>query len=62
MVQARIDARNHEFMPSSLLASQFEILEPLNDDERGMRVDIGLNPDEIVRVITDELKRLNMSL
>jgi gluconokinase len=62
MVQARIDARNHEFMPSSLLASQFEILEPLNDDERGMRVDIGPNPDEIVRVVTDELKRLNMWL
>ena len=58
VVQARIEARHHDFMPSSLLASQFETLESLDDDERGMRVDIEMNPDAIVSKIEVELRRL----
>ena len=58
VVQARVEARRHDFMPLSLLASQFEVLEPLDDDERGMRVDIEMNPDVIVSKIEVELRRL----
>jgi gluconokinase len=62
VIQARIDTRSHEFMPPSLVASQFETLEPLDDDERGMRVDIELDPDEIVSKIEAELKRLIIAI
>ncbi len=62
VVQARIDARSHEFMPPSLLASQFETLEPLDDDESGMRVNIELDPDEVLSAIVAELKPPNMAI
>lgn len=58
VVQERILLRSHEFMPPSLLASQFANLEPLEMDERGMRVDITLAPEEIVNQIVGELKKL----
>ena len=48
LIHARIEARPHEFMPTSLLASQFAILEPLQSDEHGMSVDIQSTPQEIV--------------
>lgn len=54
-VQERILGRNHEFMPPSLLVSQFADLEGLELDESGMRVDIRLTPEEIVNQILDEL-------
>lgn len=55
LIRSRIEARPHEFMPASLLASQFAILEPLQSDERGMCVDIRLTPGEIVDQIETEL-------
>jgi carbohydrate kinase (thermoresistant glucokinase family) len=58
VLQARITARQHEFMPPSLLVSQFATLEPLGNDEQGLRVDVELNPDEIVDTIETELRRL----
>lgn len=57
-VRERILPRNHEFMPPSLLASQFANLEPLEMDERGIRVDITLTPEDIVNQIINELKNL----
>lgn len=48
LISARIGARRHEFMPAGLLRSQFETLEPLQADERGVRVDIALSPAQIV--------------
>ena len=42
-----MDHREH-FMPSSLLTSQEETLEPLQDDERGWAFDITPTPAEIV--------------
>ncbi len=48
LVAARIGDRRHEFMPAGLLQSQYDILEPLEGDERGIVVDIGLSPAEIV--------------
>jgi gluconokinase len=44
-------------MPPSLLDSQFASLEPLEADERGMRIDITSDPDEIVSQIEAELRR-----
>ena len=35
-------------MPASLLASQFETLEPLEADERGVTIDVDQDIDSIV--------------
>lgn len=43
----RMRHRRH-FMPPSLLTSQFETLEPLEDDELGAVVDIAPPPDQVV--------------
>lgn len=48
LVAERVGARSHEFMPPALLQSQYDILEPLADDERGVRISIQNAPDEIV--------------
>ena len=55
LIRSRIEARPHEFMPASLLATQFAILEPLESDERGMCVDIALSPQDIVVQIEAKL-------
>ena len=47
--------RHHEYMPNSLLDSQFATLEPLADDERGIVVDLAQTPDEMVRFVKDKL-------
>lgn len=54
-IQARISLRNHEFMPSSLLDSQFANLEPLQADERGMRIEIGDSPQSMCSGIIQSL-------
>jgi gluconokinase len=51
LVSARIGARRHEYMPAGLLKSQFDTLEPLQDDERGVIVDIALSPAQIIDAI-----------
>jgi carbohydrate kinase (thermoresistant glucokinase family) len=55
-IEARLTSREDGFMPPSLLASQFVILEPLQDDERGIRIDIARAPIEIVGLIEAELR------
>ena len=44
---ARMAARNHEFMPATLLASQLEALEPLDADERHVLLDVRQSPAEL---------------
>ncbi|RXZ67153.1 SDR family oxidoreductase [Agromyces albus] len=44
----RMRARDHEFMPATLLASQVAVLEPLGDDEGGVVIDITRSPDDVV--------------
>ncbi|MGO4236125.1 hypothetical protein [Pseudarthrobacter sp. YAF2] len=44
---ARMAARNHEFMPASLLASQLAALEPLGADEAHVLLDVGRSPDQL---------------
>lgn len=55
VIAARISNRDHEFMPSSLLDSQYETLEPLKDDEAHLVLDIEDSPDEMVKKATDYL-------
>ena len=56
LVQERIAGRNHEFMPPSLLTSQYSSLEALDADESGVRVDIRLPPTQIVKHIEQRLR------
>jgi carbohydrate kinase (thermoresistant glucokinase family) len=55
VIHARIESRRQEIISGSLLASQFAVLEPLREDERGMRVDIERSPEVIVNDIVAEL-------
>lgn len=48
VVARRQASRPGHFMPASLVASQFETLEPLGGDERGTAIDIDQNIDSIV--------------
>jgi len=53
LISARITARQHEYMPASLLQSQFDDLEERQDDEPGLTVDIAKTPAQIVeRIMT----------
>ena len=47
LLRDRMENRDH-FMPASLLTSQIDTLEPLDDDETGVSVDVGLAVDDIV--------------
>jgi gluconokinase len=48
VVARRQATRPGHFMPASLLDSQFETLEPLEEDERGFVVDVAQPVDQIV--------------
>jgi gluconokinase len=53
LIHSRITARHHQYMPPSLLQSQFDTLEERADDEPGITVDVGESPDQIVnRIVT----------
>ena len=47
LIAQRQGARQDHFMPSSLLQSQFDTLEPLADDEEGVVIDVAGTPEEI---------------
>ena len=53
LIAARMQARQNHYMPPSLLDSQFRDLEPLQDDEAGITLDIGTAPELLVEQITD---------
>ena len=48
LISSRVNARHGSFMPTSLLSSQFEALEPLGVDEIGVRIDVGQDMAQIV--------------
>ncbi|MGY4650628.1 gluconokinase [Mycobacterium sp. URHB0021] len=48
VIGRRQASRPGHFMPASLLASQFETLEPLDPDERGITIDVDQDIDAIV--------------
>jgi gluconokinase len=48
VLSARMADRTKHFMPTDLLRSQFDTLEPLGDDEAGAAVDVSPPVDEVV--------------
>ena len=48
MIGRRQASRPGHFMPATLLASQFETLEPLAADERGVSIDVDQDIDSII--------------
>ena len=48
LIAARQATRPGHFMPTSLMASQFATLEPLQPDERGVTIDVDQDIDAIV--------------
>ena len=56
LIAGRIAARSHEYMPVTLLQSQYDTLEPLEADERGIRVSVENSPEEVVdEILADYL-------
>ncbi len=51
VVRERVQSRTHEYMPPELLQSQYDTLEPLAGDERGIRVSIEQPPAAMVEQI-----------
>ncbi len=58
IIVARQLDRDHEYIPASLLESQFATLEPPADDERHIELDVSPSPDDLVRTIIAELPAL----
>jgi gluconokinase len=58
LIARRLAHRHHEYMPASLLDSQYATLEPLDRDERGFAVDIGAGADALVDRIVAGLSGL----
>lgn len=56
LLQSRLGAREGHFMPASLLDSQLETLEPLSDDEPGIRIDVDASVEQIVAEAADALR------
>lgn len=50
LIASRQAGRSDHFMPTSLMTSQFDALEPLDPDERGMAIDVGHSVDAIVEM------------
>lgn len=48
LIERRLRMRRAHYMPPSLLASQLRDLEPLQDDEGGLTLDIGAAPERLV--------------
>jgi gluconokinase len=55
LIASRMASRRHEYMPASLLKSQFDILEAPGDDENPLVLPIDREPDELVREIVAKL-------
>ncbi|MFF3318541.1 gluconokinase [Streptomyces sp. NPDC003035] len=47
LIEERMAERRGHFMPTALLDSQFATLQPLQDDEAGVAVDVSGSPEEI---------------
>jgi gluconokinase len=47
LIDRRQAERTEHFMPPSLATSQFDVLEPLDSDERGLAIDVGQRVDTI---------------
>ena len=57
LIEKRLAARAHEYMPATLLRSQFDTLEEPVPGENAIVVAIDGSPDEIVETIIDRIDR-----
>jgi gluconokinase len=55
LIEQRVRERHGHFMPASLVISQLETLEPLTADERGVVLDVGASPAQIVETFVAQL-------
>ena len=51
LLMRRLNERTHRYMPSSLLDSQLETLEPPDADERALSLDVAMSPGGLVEKI-----------
>lgn len=56
LLAARMAARPGHFMPVSLLDSQLATLEPLQPEERGLRLDVSRSPAELADAISGAVR------
>lgn len=59
VIGKRQASRPGHFMPASLLKSQFQTLEPLEPDERGITIDVDKNIDAIVDSYIDSTEHVD---
>jgi gluconokinase len=57
VIHERMKHRTHEYMPSSLLDSQIDALEPLQPDESGIVLDLALTPNTLA---AEAIERLDL--
>ncbi|WP_022886646.1 gluconokinase [Glaciibacter superstes] len=57
LIHERMLQRDHEYMPASLLQTQFDDLEEPTADEAAITVDIGETPEQIVHRVIESLNR-----
>lgn len=55
LIEDRMGHRRGHFMPTALLDSQFAALQPLEQDEAGVAVDVGGSPEEIAERAAEAL-------
>jgi gluconokinase len=61
LISSRLSVRKHEYMPASLLKSQFDTLEePDETVENAVTIDIDQEPEAIVAEIVDRLRAKGM--
>ncbi|MFI9294063.1 gluconokinase [Streptomyces gardneri] len=58
LIEGRMSARKGHFMPTALLDSQFAALQPLEEDETGVAVDVSGTPEEIAARAVAALRAL----
>jgi gluconate kinase len=56
LLEQRLAARSHRYMPASLLQSQLDTLEPPGADERAIALDIASPVGALVAATLQELK------
>ncbi|MFB7251657.1 gluconokinase [Microbacterium sp. NPDC056234] len=61
LVAERVGARTHEYMPAALLQSQYDTLEPLGEDEHGVRMSVIESPEAIVDGVAADLAGVGRS-
>ncbi|MDX9860297.1 MAG: gluconokinase [Rhodospirillales bacterium] len=61
LIASRMAKRQHEYMPATLLQSQFDTLEPPDEKaENVITVDIAPEPETIVEIVLDRLRKRGM--